>query len=308
MNKHGRSLKIFVMGSEFNGLKSVELSNWTGLAHIGRREHLNSLKKIEALSDTGIYLLTNTDDNSNAQTKIYIGETDNFAKRITGHANDKDWWDTFIVFTSKDSNLTKAHVKHLEKELYLLAKESLGTIELTNSSEPTGAKLPESDIADMSEFLENLLFIIETLSLGLFVRSEQNSKESESENVRNNLNGTEFFIIQKKNQNLQAKMIFENEKYILKKGAHITKSPTESFINFDGYIRLWNSITKSDAVIDDAKNNRFITTKDITFSSPSAAGAVVFGCSTNGRTAWFRTSDNKSLGECQIESNDDIAA
>lgn len=308
MNKYGRSLKIFVMGAEFHGLKSVELSNWTGLAHIGKREHISTLRKNEVFSSTGIYLLTCSDESTNGQTKLYIGETDNFVKRISAHANDKDWWDTFIVFTSKDLNLTKAHVKHLEKELHILAKESLGTIELTNSTEPTGAKLPDSDIADMSEFIENLLFVIETLGLGLFARSENNVHEQVTQAPQNDLNGTDFVLVQKRNQNLPAKMVVENEKYILKKGSCITKSPTQSFIEFNGYIRLWNSITKSDAVVEDSQNNRFVTTRDITFSSPSAAGAVVFGCSTNGRTAWIRLSDNKTLGECQIESTDDIAA
>lgn len=296
------------MGAEFHGLKSVELSNWTGLAHIGKREHISTLRKNEVFSSTGIYLLTCSDESTNGQTKLYIGETDNFVKRISAHANDKDWWDTFIVFTSKDLNLTKAHVKHLEKELHILAKESLGTIELTNSTEPTGAKLPDSDIADMSEFIENLLFVIETLGLGLFARSENNVHEQVTQAPQNDLNGTDFVLVQKRNQNLPAKMVVENEKYILKKGSCITKSPTQSFIEFNGYIRLWNSITKSDAVVEDSQNNRFVTTRDITFSSPSAAGAVVFGCSTNGRTAWIRLSDNKTLGECQIESTDDIAA
>ncbi len=308
MNKYGRSLKIFVMGSEFNGLKSVELSNWTGLAHIGRREHISTLKKLEALSDTGIYLLTSSDDGTNGQTKLYIGETDNFAKRITAHAHDKDWWDTFIVFTSKDLNLTKAHVKYLEKELHTLAKESVGTIELTNSTEPTGAKLPDSDIADMSDFIENLLFVIETLGLGLFARSEAMIDEQTLAIPQNDLNGTEFVNVQKKNQNLQAKMIVESEKYILKKGSHISNTPTENFLNtYSSYKKLWHSVTKSDAVLIDEQNRRFITTKDITFSSPSAAGAVVFACATNGRTAWLRVSDKKQLGECQIESDDDIA-
>ena len=296
------------MGSEFNGLKSVELANWTGLAHIGKRENLGVIRKIQDLADTGVYLLTGNNEDYDGRSKVYIGETENFSDRISKHAREKDWWDNFIVFTSKDLNLTKAHVKHLEKELYNLAKESYGTIELINTTEPSGAKLPGSDIADMAEFLENLLFVIETLGIGLFISTKNHISVETKSTSSNDITGTEFSIVQKKNINLKAYLVVEGDKYILKKGSHITNEPTEAFASKMGYIKLWQTITKSDAVIFDEKNNRYVTTKDITFSASSPAGSVVFGRSTNGRTAWLRTTDGKPLGECQIETNDDVAA
>ncbi|NJL25223.1 MAG: GIY-YIG nuclease family protein [Calothrix sp. SM1_5_4] len=108
-------------------MKSVELVNWTGQAFIGRREHLKSVKNREELSEPGVYLLLNDGAEAGSAVDIYVGETDNFADRLTNHVQSKDFWSQFVVFVSKDKNLTKAHVRHLERELFLLAQKAIGT-------------------------------------------------------------------------------------------------------------------------------------------------------------------------------------
>ena len=45
-------------------------------------------------------------------------------ERITSHDTKKDFWDTVIVFVSKDNNLTKADVKFLEAKSIERAKKS----------------------------------------------------------------------------------------------------------------------------------------------------------------------------------------
>ena len=61
---------------------------------------------------------------------LYIGEADDVANRIKQHSLSKKqaWFDEFIIFVSKDMDLTKAHVRYLEKSLYDLAKQNLTTI------------------------------------------------------------------------------------------------------------------------------------------------------------------------------------
>ncbi len=55
-------------------------------------------------------------------TRIYIGETDDLPGRLDSHSKNKDFWNRVIVFTSKDANLNKAHIRHLEGHLIALAK------------------------------------------------------------------------------------------------------------------------------------------------------------------------------------------
>jgi hypothetical protein len=110
--RYGKTLKIFVMGKEPRSLKSVELVNWTGLAYLGRREHLAQARKRDELNEPAVYLLLSDGAEDSGAIDIYVGETDNFAERLNSHAQTKPWWSQFIVFVSKDKNLTKAHVNN----------------------------------------------------------------------------------------------------------------------------------------------------------------------------------------------------
>ena len=138
----GRSLRVYVMGSSPRALKWVELVNWTGQAFIGRREHLAQVRARRELSEPGVYLLLSEGDGDGDAVEMYVGETDNFSERLSQHAQSKDWWSQFVVFVSKDKNLTKAHVKYLEQQLFQLGRGALGTVTLRNSQEPAGATIP----------------------------------------------------------------------------------------------------------------------------------------------------------------------
>lgn len=114
-------------------------------------------------------MLLSDDSEDGGSTEIYIGETDSFQDRIMDHLAKKDWWSRFVVFVSKDKNLTKAHVKYLERELYKLSEQAIGTLNVKNANEPSGSSLPESDCHSMSEFLHNIIFVMETLGLGVLL-------------------------------------------------------------------------------------------------------------------------------------------
>lgn len=311
---YGKTLKIYVMGKDPRSLKSVELSNWSGQAFIGRREHMPLVKKRSELGEPAVYLLLGDTSEDGAAIDIYIGETDSFSDRLANHVQSKDYWSHFVAFVSKDKNLTKAHVKHLERQLFLLAKKSIGTLALKNSSEPSGSSLPESDIAAMSEFLENIIFVLETLGLSYFPNQLQESSELERKSSQQassteNLisEGMEFYItlpkISSQSGTFQPKafMTIKDGVYILKAGSHIKSKPRDSFEGHS-YHKIWNQIVKSDAVKSSSHDGIVITTRDIDFQSPSGAGAIARGGQTNGRTDWKRVSDDKSLGDCESES------
>lgn len=124
-------IKLFVMESKKN-LRTVDLSNWVGKVYIGDRRHIEIIQEMpEIAKSTGLYFLLGK-NNELDETYLYIGEADDVANRIKQHANNKNksWFEEFIVFVSKDMDLTKAHVRYLEKSLYDLAQENLTTIKL----------------------------------------------------------------------------------------------------------------------------------------------------------------------------------
>ena len=318
--KYGKTLKIFVMGHERRAFKSVELVNWTGQAFLGRREHLSAARKRAELSEPAVYLLLSDGKEDGGATEIYVGETDSFADRISSHAQNKDWWTQFIVFVSKDKNLTKAHVKYLELEIYRLAQKAIGTLMVKNEVEPSGARLPESDVAAMNEFLSNMIFVLESLSLSYLPSridgqdldtssSKKDALKSQKNENSVSLNETEFYITLPRDLSpnstvaLRSYMVLRDSMYVLKAGSFVRK---ESRSSFEGgaYYQLWKKIIESDQVSSIENEGILKTNRDIEFSSPSAAGAIVRAGSTNGRADWKRVSDDKSLSECELEAVD----
>ncbi|MCK5197946.1 MAG: GIY-YIG nuclease family protein, partial [Spirochaetales bacterium] len=161
----GKTIKLYISGEDCKNLKTAELSQWTGTAYIGERKHTKLIQKIDELTLPGIYFLLSNEETSSSLKKIYIGEAHEVNKRINNHYRQKEWWDSFVIFVSKDTNLTKAHVRYLEKELYSIAKDKITSFQLMNSSEPTGSKLPQSDRDDMIIFKENMIFILNHLGI-----------------------------------------------------------------------------------------------------------------------------------------------
>lgn len=310
--KSGKILKVFVMGKDPRSLKSVELVNWTGQAFIGRKDHLGQVRQRDELAEPGVYLLLSDGSDDGGAIDIYIGETDNFSERLASHAHQKTYWSQFVVFVSKDKNLTKAHVKHLERELYLLAQKAIGTLIVKNSSVPSGSSLPESDIAAMSEFMDNIVFVLETLGLSYFP-TQHSTEELSEETVQERKwsdpamsNGMEFYITLPKklvpegHEQPRAFMTVRDGAYILKAGSFVRKSVREGFEGHT-YHEVWAKIIASDMVEKTPYEDLLKTTKDVEFRSPSGAGAIARGGQTNGRTEWKRLSDNLPLNECEAE-------
>jgi hypothetical protein len=302
-----RTITIFVMGNSPKSLKSVEIGNRTIKAFWGERQHVSALRERPEASEPAVYLLL-SDPKDGGLTKLYVGETDDSSERILRHANDsqKDWWERFLVFTGK--NLTKAHVRYLEREVFLLAKKSTA-IQIMNSpkSEPGGTFLPEHSVSEMQEYLSDMLFLLETLELGYFdtyaVQSKGGSKDDA--NLISSLEGQRFRITLSKDltpgkeQQLAYMEVLQGA-YILKKGSSIRAKPTDKFQETNpSYFQLWKKIVESDAVENGQFPELLLTTRDLEFRSPSAAGAIVRARSTNGRQEWLRETDHLSLQQCQ---------
>lgn len=284
-----RLIKLFVMESKKN-LRTVDLSNWVGKVYIGNRKHVDLIQEIPDLAkSTGLYFLLGK-DSDDEDSYLYIGEADDVAHRIKQHANikEKEWFDEFIIFVSKDMDLTKAHVRYLEKSFYDLAKENLTTIKLMNSCCPPGSNLSECDIAYMQEFQSNILFILNNLGLINFVRTTE-KKDTEPEKFENI-----FYInLKKENKDKQAKLAITDNGYVLLKGSYLEKYPNPSFLDK-------SNMKKRQQLLEEGLlqelDNVVISTEDIYFNSPSGPADIVRLNSTNGWLCW-KLPDGTTLDE-----------
>lgn len=119
----GKTIKIFLIDGDPNGRMSCELSNWTGKAYKIPRIKIKDCIDRKDLMSTGIYLLLGKNDDN--KDLVYIGEAENVFTRLNQHLSSKDFWNEAIVFTSKDENLNKAHIKYLENRLHEIAKKQI---------------------------------------------------------------------------------------------------------------------------------------------------------------------------------------
>lgn len=258
------TIKLFLVHGSPNGLRTAELSNWSGKAVAAPRTEISDLLKREELSSPGFYLLTGVDPESGDRA-IYIGEAENVTNRLKGHAS-KDFWNSATVFVSKDENLTKAHIRYLEGILIEKANNNGGAVVMNSAS--SGAKLPESDAAEMDVFLEKCLQLLPVLGVSDF--NEKVDQVSESKDLL----------------------------YCKIKGLTATgKRTANGFIVFAGSQAVLEHRpsakrmrAKREQLLEkgllEQKSDYLIFTKDVEFGSPSTAGSVVRGGNTNGLTNW----------------------
>lgn len=274
--KQAATIKLFLVNGSPNGLRTAELSNWSGKAVAAPRTEIPELLKRKELGSPGIYLLTGVDPDS-AENAIYIGEAENVSSRLKGHAS-KDFWNAATVFVSKDENLTKAHIRYLEGKLIAMAVD-IGSSHVMNAA-ASGAKLPESDAAEMDIFLQKCLQLLPVLGVTEFhkLSDEQISNEELLYCKIKGLTATG-----KRTEN--GFVVFAGSQAVLehRESAKTIKNKREQLIN-KGLL--------------ETKGNHLVFTKDIEFGSPSTAGSVVRGGSANGLTSW-KDSRGKQLKEIE---------
>lgn len=132
------TIKLHLHFGETGRLRRAEVTNWSGLAFAAPKAELDLLLKCDELTRPGVYVLLGMEFGKSG----YIGEAENVRERLKQHST-KDFWSRAFVFTDKDENLTKAHIRYLEGRLIDESKDA-GSYSIQNS-QASGAKLPESE-------------------------------------------------------------------------------------------------------------------------------------------------------------------
>lgn len=274
------TIKLFLVHGIPNGLRTAELSNWSGKAIAAPRNELSALLKREELKNPGFYFLTGVDPET-GENAIYIGEAEDVSNRLKKHSS-KDFWNSATVFVSKDENLTKAHIRYIEGKLIRLALESSSSLVVNSAS--SGSKLPESDEAEMDIFLQKTLQLLPVLGITDFNKSVEAPVREED-------------ILFCKIKGLTAKgkrtsggfTIYSGSQAVLehRPSAKRMKKKREDLV--------------SKGILKPEKNH-LLFIKDIEFGSPSTAAAVVKGGASNGLIAW-KNSNGKPLKELEVNES-----
>jgi hypothetical protein len=218
---------------------------------------------------------------------------------LQSHVVQKDFWNEVIIFISKDDNLTKAHVKYLESRIIQIAI-SAKRYKIGNSNQPQLSSLPLADRDSMEEFLLQIKML-----LGIFGHKvldpiiENSSKPIELEKKISGIPQTfvsdnELYLSV---SGLHATAIQTNEGIVVLPGSDATSNIRQSLSL--GYRDFRQRLIDTGALSMEGSNYKFA--KEVLFSSPSAAAAIIVGYSYNGTQGW-KNAQGKSLKAIEQET------
>lgn len=263
------TIKIFLPHGDPKRLRTGEISNWSGKAVAGPRTEFDQILKRDEASSAGVYVLSGIDPFT-GNPAAYIGEAESIRDRLKQHLS-KDFWSQLVFFTSKDENLTKAHVRFLEGRLIALAKEAKRA-DLTNS-QAGSSKLPESDVADMEIFLERIEQLLPALGVDVLVPVKSRGGTSK-----------ETQLLYCEIAGIKATARLTPNGIVVLKGSQAASSLRPSAAAYPWIVNSREQLLKNNILTQ--TKDALVFQQDHEFSSPSAAAAIVHGGTANGRTAW----------------------
>jgi hypothetical protein len=282
MPKFGRSIRIFLSDGTPSGLRHVEIANWSGQALACPRSRFNELGDWSESKRPGVYFLF---ESSNSEQNVaYIGESEDVYKRLTEHDKKKDFWNELIIFTSKDENLTKSHIKYLEASLVELTKLA-DRYKLENSNTPTKSSLPRADAAAMEEFIDNIRITLGSLGHKILEPITSNTKPDPEQ--KDSLSDYTFHFSP---NNLTAYGKVTDEGFLLLKNSHIAKNSTSSMPGKS--LQIKEQLLADNLLVED--KDFYTLTKDKLISSSSYAASLVSGNSRSGPQSW-KTNEGETL-------------
>jgi len=258
------SIKLFLPKGSSDLLRVAEISNWSGKAVACSREELTDLCDRDEAKRPGVYFLVGNDPES-AEPMVYIGEGEELGIRLKQH-KEKEFWVQVITFTSKDENLTKAHVKYLEGKLIELGQQAGRAI--IDNSQASGAKLPESDQSEMDIYLAKMLRLLPVMGTNAFVLSA-----SEEVKAKDRLMCTIKGLTAYGQRTANGFVVFKDSQAVLAHRPSAKRAKVQR-----------EKLVKKKVLVEEG--DHYVFSRDYEFTSPSIAATIVRGGGSNGLTSW----------------------
>ncbi len=289
---YGKSVRIFLPDATVAGIRHAEIVNRTGQTVACPRARLDELKQWPETAKPGVYFLFEA-RLGDSKPLAYIGESENVADRLLTHDRNKDFWNDVVVFTSKDENLTKSHIKYLESRLEAAAKVA-DRYELENWNTPTLSSLPRAERDAMDELLEDIRLVLGTLGYPILeplIQAKSNSLPVDRLAVPATSSDRELIFTVHK---LAAKGMQTDEGFVLKKGSTASKTNTDSLSG--KIVKMKEQLLADGRLLD--KGDHLLLAGDLLMSSSSYAAALIAGTARSGPQSWF-AANGKSLKELE---------
>lgn len=301
--RFGKSIRIYLKDGTVTGIKFGEIMNQTIQAISCPRSRIGELSNYEKSTRPGIYFLFGIDDDT-LNMKAYIGEGENVYDRLKTHVAKKDFWSEAILFVSKDTNLTKGHIRYLESRMIEIATETKRYI-IDNVNQSKLSPLPMADRDAMEEFGQSVKLLLGTFghkllediapistNIGVDIDLKTENKDLQIITTKSNL---ELFLTSK---NLSASAIQTDEGIVVLEGSEASKTNTTKLQV--GYKELKEKLIKDKTI--KLIGEKYIFQKNYLFPTASPAAAIIVGYNINGRIQW-KDENGKTLKEIEEQKN-----
>lgn len=281
----GRTIQLFLVDGKPTGLRKATIHGWTGLLFVSGASAFGDLTARDEVDRTGVYILAGPDPVTAGTIRVYIGSGNSVAERIRQSAVKRDFWETAITVTTSDDDMSKGHAEYLEARLIEQTTKA-GRVTLDNGTNPDigRRRLPEADIANMEQFLANLRIILPVIGLDMLKPQPKAVSAKASPSSPSVSNEVQFEIRHK--SGVSATAVEEDGEFIVLEGSEALKDT--------GYVQQSYGGLKDKLIADGVLVPQDVPTatgklrfaKPWSFSSPSAAAAVVLDRNSNGRLEW----------------------
>ncbi|SDB90650.1 GIY-YIG nuclease family protein [Shouchella lonarensis] len=285
MTVRGKSINLFLMDGHANGRVKCTLANWTGVVYKIPRTELEKCKEREHLSQSGVYFLFGTSDQTE-ENVVYIGQAgvrkngEGILSRLQEHKRnpEKGYWTEVVVFTTSNNSFGPTEISYLENRFCSMAVKAQ-RYEVKNGNEPTPGNITEEKESELEAFIDYAKIIMGTLGHQVF-----EPKRVTSDNLK-------LYLTWGVDQEFKAVGKRTSEGFVVLKNSHVKKEDVNSIPLATKERR---EIARRKGLI--SKNG--ILKEDELFHSPSAAAKFVLGSSVNGLKYW-KDKDGKTLKEIQ---------
>jgi Domain of unknown function (DUF4357) len=283
-----QTIQIYLPSGDPAGLRVANLTTRTVRVFEVPRSLLSEFLKRPEAGQVGVYYLFGSGEDETP--RCYIGQSGNVGARLQQHTATKDFWTKAMVAVSLTNEWTSTHVAYLEW-LSVSRATTAGRYVLLNGNQASNPFTPEPLEADCQEFIDTVAVLVATLGAPVLEPVKLAPPESSGQ--------TEAAI-------------GEPEKLYFKEGeCEATGYQTpEGLLVLAGSrgrprvvpsapprIAVQRNTLQADGVIT-VGQQELVFLKDHLFGSPSAAGCVLTGRRTNGRTGW-RNASGQSINDLE---------
>jgi len=298
----GRTVRMFLADGTAEGLRILEMSNWTGVALVCGRADWARVAGREEFAKPGVYVLAGERDGAPA---IYVGQAETLRYAIDDRLASEHGFTDIIVVVSQTAGIDSTGRRWLASRLVANAKQ-FARAEVGKPSNLVEPVLDAADLADLEGFLENIVLLIDIAGIHAFGSAGIPSNLDESPLRGNRPMDTP-------GKTTHAPAIMPYRVVALVAGGVVAEGryfPNHSLTVHAGAKARAQAVTRLSRTHREKRasliacgmlrpdGDHLVLTESVNFSSPSMAASVLLGRSCNGLVQW-KTADGQTLKDLQ---------